>query len=166
MGMQSMSVISKSELIGLVLFLVVCFAVAALGSLATTPEIPRWYVSLRKPSWTPPNWLFGPVWTLLYASMAVAAWIVWRRLGWSGGKTELSIFCLQLVLNSAWSFIFFKFHLVGWAFIEIILLLIAIAVTLLMFAMVSTVSALLLAPYLAWVSYAAALNLAIWRMND
>lgn len=154
---------NKNEWIALILFLVACFAVAGLGSFATNPEIPTWYAKLKKPAWTPPNWLFGPVWTTLYAAMAVAAWLVWKREGW---QAALTLFAIQLVLNLAWSFIFFRFHNPGWAFAEIVLLWIAIAATAISFAPVSKVSAALLVPYLVWVTYAAALNLSIWRMND
>ena len=156
---------ARSEWVGLIIFLAVCFAVAGLGGMATTPEIPGWYQRLAKPSWTPPNWLFGPVWTALYACMAVAAWLVWKRVGWQGGDGALTVFGIQLALNLAWSFVFFKFHLTGWAFAEIVLLWAAIAVTIVKFAPISTAAALLLVPYLIWVTYASALNFAVWRMN-
>ena len=154
---------NKSEWIALILFLAACLAVGGLGSFATLPEIPAWYANLKKPSWTPPNWLFGPVWTTLYAAMAVAAWLVWKRAGWHGA---LTLFAIQLALNLAWSFIFFKFHRPGWAFLEILLLWIAIAATMISFAPISKLSAALLAPYLVWVTYAAALNFSVWRLND
>jgi tryptophan-rich sensory protein len=150
------------EWIGLLVSLVICFAVAGLGSLATTPNIPTWYATLNKPSWNPPNWLFGPVWTALYAMMAVAVWLVWKKTGWN---TAVIIFAVQLALNLAWSFIFFGFHQPGLAFLEIVLLWLAIAATILMFFQVSTVAASLLIPYLLWVSFAAALNFTIWRLN-
>ncbi len=150
------------EWIGLVVSLVICFAVAGLGSLATTPNIPTWYATLNKPSWNPPNWLFGPVWTALYAMMAVAVWLVWKKVGWN---TAVTIFAIQLALNLAWSFIFFGFHQPGLAFLEIVLLWLAIAATVLMFFQVSAVAASLLIPYLLWVSFAAALNFTIWRLN-
>src|ERR1051325_11101387 len=105
--MQSTIMAGRVDWISLTFFLVACFAVAGLGSLATTPEIPAWYQALRKPAWTPPNWLFGPVWTLLYAAMAVAAWLVWRRAGWEESNGALWVFLVQLALNLAWSFIFF-----------------------------------------------------------
>ena len=161
-----MAMLIKGDWIGLIVFLVVCFAIAAFASLATRPEIPTWYAGLRKPSWTPPAWLFGPVWTALYVAMAVAGWLVWHRAGWQGGRLALTLFALQLVLNGAWSFIFFKFHRVGWAFVDIVVLWVAIAATIVTFAAVSQLSSLLLVPYLVWVSYAAALNLTIWRMNE
>ncbi len=150
------------EWIGLLVSLVVCFAVAGLGAFATTPNIPTWYATLNKPSWNPPNWVFGPVWTLLYGLMAISVWLVWKRDGWN---TAVTIFAIQLALNLAWSFIFFGFHQTGLAFWEIVLLWLAIAATILMFFQVSTVAASLLIPYLLWVSFAAALNFTIWRLN-
>ena len=156
----------KSDWIALVIFLALCFGVAGLGSLATTPQIEGWYQTIRKPSWTPPNWLFGPVWTLLYAMMAVAAWLVWRRAGWEGAKVALLIFAVQLGLNLAWSFIFFRFHETGVAVLEIVLLWVAILATIFIFARHSKPAAALLLPYLLWVSYASALNFSIWRLNS
>lgn len=156
----------KAEWIALGVFLVVCFAVAAAGSLATTPEIPNWYARLSKPSWTPPNWLFGPVWTALYAAMAVAAWLVWKQGGWRENRGALILFAVQLALNLAWSFIFFKFHQIAMAFVEIILLWLSIAATMVSFANSSKTAAILLVPYIAWVTYAAALNYSVWRLNS
>jgi benzodiazapine receptor len=162
--MQNSIISNRTSLVGLGVFLLICFGVAALGSLATTPEIRGWYAALRKPSFTPPDWLFGPVWTALYAAMAVAAWMVWKRTGWQSGA--MAVFAIQLALNLAWSFIFFKFHETGLALVEIALLWAAIAATIIKFAPISNGAALLLAPYLAWVTYAAALNFSIWRLNS
>jgi tryptophan-rich sensory protein len=157
--------IVKSEWVALLLFVVACLAVAGLGSIATTPEIQGWYGVLRKPRWTPPNWLFGPVWTALYVSMAIAAWLVWRERDSHSVTVGLWLFAIQLGLNLAWSFIFFKFHSPGWAFAEIAMLWAAIAATIMTFGRISKVSAALLVPYLIWVTYAAGLNYAIWRLN-
>jgi hypothetical protein len=88
------------QTVGLILAILTCFAAAGMGSLATTPQIPGWYANLAKPTWTPPGWLFGPVWTLLYLMMAVAAWLVWRRAGFTGAKLPLALFAIQLALNS------------------------------------------------------------------
>lgn len=154
--------IKRNSVLSLVIILVICFAVAGLGSLATTPNIANWYATLNKPSWNPPNWLFGPVWTLLYAMMGVAAWLVWRRVGWG---TAILCFAVQLGLNLAWSFIFFGAHQTGLAFVEIILLWLAIVATIISFSAVSKPAAALLIPYLLWVSFAAALNFTIWRLN-
>lgn len=158
--------VTRDEWIGLAVILAVCFAVAGLGGAATVPEIPNWYQKLAKPSWTPPRWLFGPVWTVLYIFMAVAAWLVWKRAGWQESKGALTVFAIHLALNLAWSFIFFKYHQTGLAFAEIVLLWIAIVVTMAKFAPISMVAALLFVPYLIWVTYASALNFAIWRMNS
>jgi tryptophan-rich sensory protein len=164
--MQNIVTANKSDLTGLVVSILICFAVAGLGSLATNPEIPNWYQTIRKPAWTPPNWLFGPVWTLLYLAMAVAVWLVWKRAGWEANGGALWLFVIQLALNLAWSFIFFKFHNPAWAFVDIVFLWLAILVTIVRFAGISSAAALLLVPYLIWVTYAASLNFAIWRMND
>jgi translocator protein len=160
---MSQMVIKRNYVLSLIVFLLICFAVAGLGSLATTPNIPTWYANLNKPSWNPPSWVFGPVWTLLYAMMAVAGWLVWKRVGWG---TAMICFAVQLGLNLAWSFIFFAAHQPGLAFIEIILLWLAIAATIVSFSAVSKTAAGLLVPYLLWVSFAAALNFTIWRLNS
>ncbi len=149
----------------LVVILLICFAAAALGSVATTPNIPTWYATLAKPSWNPPNWLFGPVWTMLYISMAVAAWLVWRRGGLQQARWPLTLFAVQLALNAAWSWIFFWYHMPGLACIEIVALLLAIAATTTTFWPRSKVAGMLMLPYLGWVAFAAVLNYSIWRLN-
>jgi translocator protein len=146
----------------LVVILLICFAAAGLGSVATTPNIPTWYATLAKPSWNPPNWLFGPVWTVLYICMAVAAWLVWRQ---GGPRTPLTLFAVQLALNAAWSWIFFWFHMPGIAFLEILALLVTIAATSTAFWPRSVAAGILMLPYLGWVAFASVLNFAIWRMN-
>lgn len=122
----------------------------------------EWYRSLAKPSWTPPAWLFGPAWTVLYLSMAVAAWRVWRKAGWAA---PMRWWLVQLVLNAAWTPIFFGLRQPGWAFAEIVMLWIAIAVTMILFLRTVSWAGWLMGPYLLWVTFAAALNLAIWRLN-
>jgi tryptophan-rich sensory protein len=109
--------------------------------------------------------VFGPVWTTLYVLMALAAWLVWRRAGWATSRTALGLFALQLILNAAWSALFFAWCSPGSAFAGILLLWCAIVATLWSFGRISIVAAVLLAPYLVWVTYAAALNWAIWRLN-
>lgn len=149
---------------GLVLagFLVLCFGAAALGS----PFIPGdWYAGLTKPAWNPPSWVFGPVWTALYTMMAVAAWLVWQRSAGGVRRLALGLFLAQLVLNAAWTPLFFGLHLLGVALAEMLLLWVAIAATIIAFHRVHRLAAWLLVPYLAWVSFAAFLNLALWRLN-
>jgi tryptophan-rich sensory protein len=145
-----------------VVILLVCFAAAGLGSLATTPNIPTWYAAIAKPTWNPPNWLFGPVWTVLYICMAVAAWLVWRQ---GGPRTPLTLFAVQLGLNAAWSWLFFWFHMPRAAFFEILVLLVAIAATIIAFWPRSRAAGILMLPYLGWVAFASVLNFTIWRLN-
>jgi len=151
--------------IGLIVLLVLCFAVAAIGGLATIPNIPDWYAGLAKPSWTPPNWVFGPVWSVLYLSMAVAAWLVWRQAGLAGAVVPMALFGIQLLLNAAWSWLFFGLHSPSAASVDIVLLWTAIAATTVAFWRRSMVAGILFLPYLVWVSFASVLNLAIWRLN-
>ena len=144
-------------------WLLLCFAAAAFGSLFMPGE---WYASVKKPAWNPPGWVFGPVWTALYTMMAVAAWLVWRRGGWAAQRRPLTLFLVQLALNAAWTPLFFGLKQPGWAFTDIVLLWLAIGASLFAFRPVSRVAAWLLAPYLAWVSFAATLNFTLWRLNS
>jgi translocator protein len=157
--------ITARHAVGLAVSLGICFGAAGLGSLFTTPSIGGWYVTLHKPWWIPPNWLFGPVWSVLYLSMAIAAWLVWRKGGVSGAKLALTLFALQLVLNVCWSAVFFSAHMPGVAFAEIVLLWLFILATVVSFWPISRVAGWLIVPYLLWVAFAAALNYAIWRLN-
>lgn len=146
-------------------FLLASFAVAAIGGWFTSQGMPDWYMSLEKPSFQPPSWLFGPVWTVLYILMAVAAWLVWREAGWSGAYAALAAFGVQLVLNLAWSGVFFALRAPGWALAEIAALWLAIAITTVLFFRHSSLAGALMVPYLLWVTFAAALNAAIVRLN-
>ena len=156
---------TSRQAIALAVSVGICLGAAGIGSILTTPSIATWYATLRKPPWTPPNWLFGPVWTALYLGMAVAVWLVWRQAGFSPARLALTLFALQLVLNVAWSGIFFRMRLPGAAFLEVVLLWLFILLTAIAFWPVSRTASWLLVPYLTWVTYAAALNAAIWRMN-
>ena len=149
----------------LVGFVLLCFAAAGLGGAATSSSVNGWYQTLARPDWAPPDWLFGPVWTTLYLMMGVAAWLVWRTGGWSARLIPLGWFCVQLALNVGWSVLFFWLQRPGWAFAEIVLLWLAIIATAFAFWKESSAAALLLAPYLAWTTFAAVLNFAIWRLN-
>ncbi|MDR3734994.1 MAG: tryptophan-rich sensory protein, partial [Acidobacteriaceae bacterium] len=143
----------------------ICFAVAGIGSWWTAGEINDWYRGLTKPAIAPPNWVFGPVWTVLYALMAISAWLVSQSAPSSWRTCALTLFFAQLGLNLAWSWIFFRRHAIGAALAEVILLWAGIGVTLLVFSRVEPLAAWLLAPYWAWVSFAAVLNAALWRIN-
>lgn len=155
----------RTRWLGLIVILIVCLGAAGLGAIATTPEIDGWYKTITKPSWNPPDWIFGPVWTTLYVMMAVAAWLVWRPAGFQAAAIPSTLFILQLALNIAWSWIFFGLNRPGWAFTEIILLWTAILATLITFWRRSRWAGALLVPYLAWVSFASVLNFTIWRLN-
>lgn len=157
--------VSRRDLLALAVSLAACFAAAGLGSLATAPRIPNWYADLDKPAWTPPGWVFGPVWSVLYLMMAVAAWLVWRNSAGRERRLPLGLFAVQLVLNCLWSFLFFGLQNPLAALIEIGLLWAAILATAVAFRPRSRLAAMLLVPYLAWVSFAAVLNFAIWRLN-
>lgn len=145
-------------------WLALCFAAAALGGLAGAGP-GAWYASLQKPSWNPPAWIFGPVWTVLYTLMALCAWLVWRRGGWTAQRGPLRLFLFQLALNAAWTPLFFGLHQPGWALLDILLLLAAIAATIRAFWPIHRPAALLLLPYLAWIAFATLLNFTLWRMN-
>lgn len=150
-----------SSLIALSVFFLLSFAAALFGAQFPPGD---WYAQLVKPSWNPPDWIFAPVWTILYAAMAVAAWLVWREVT-SERRAPLAVWTLQLVLNALWSWIFFGLHRPGWAAIEIGLLWLAILATTILFWRVRRVAGALLLPYLVWVSFAAVLNVALWWLN-
>lgn len=142
--------------------LALTFGVAALGT-RFMPD--AWYAALAKPAWNPPNWIFAPVWTLLYTLMAVAAWLVWRGGEGPVRRRALALYGAQLILNAAWTPLFFGLHRPDLAAIEILVLWVAIVATIVAFARISRVAAWLLAPYLLWVSFATALTFTIWRLN-
>jgi len=153
----------STSAVALVVICAVTFAAPALGSFSMPGA---WYASLNKPSWNPPAWVFGPVWTVLYTMMAVAAWLVWRHGGWAAQRRPLTLYFVQLALNAAWTPIFFGLKNPGLAFAVILLLLIAIVLTARAFRRTSKVAARLLLPYLFWVSFATALNYTLWRLNS
>ncbi len=152
-------------ILSLVGFLAVCFAAAGLGVLAGSGRS-EWLDHLAKPSWNPPSWVFGPVWTTLYTMMALATFLVWRRSGQAAITLPLVIFFVQLALNAAWSPVFFGLHNIPLSVAIIILLWLAIVLATVLFWRVSLAAGLLFLPYLAWVSFATVLNIAIWRLNS
>lgn len=155
---------SRNEALALAGFLAACFAVEILASTATMTSVREWYPGLRKPSWTPPPWVFGPVWTALYAAMGVAAWLVWRSPG-EGRNLALVLFWIQLGLNGLWSFLFFGMRSPGAGFAEICLLWTAVVLTTALFFPLSAWAGTLMVPYAAWVTFAAALNFRVWQLN-
>ena len=161
-----MEKIKPYEIVKILISIIICQLAGYIGSLFTTPAIPTWYAALNKPSFTPPNAVFAPVWTTLFLLMGVALFLVWRKgLYRKNVRIALIIFSIQLILNVLWSIMFFglKSPLAG--FIEIIIIWIAIFFTILYFYKISKVSAILLIPYILWVSFAMVLNYSIWRLN-
>lgn len=150
--------------VGLAGWLVVT-AVAAVAGGAASVNARTYYAGLVQPAWAPPGWLFGPVWTTLYLLMGVAAWMVWRVGGFGAARAALSLYLVQLVLNALWTWLFFAWHRGALAFAEIVLLWIVIAATLVAFWRVRPLAGALLVPYLLWVSFASALNYAVWQLN-
>lgn len=156
---------TRPQWAGLAGFLLLCFAAAGLGSVFTGSSVDSWYQTLRKPSFNPPSWVFGPVWTALYALMAAAAWRVWRRYGFSGAGAALALFGVQLGLNVGWSALFFGARLPGAAFAEIVILWSAILGTTLAFLRLDRPAGWMMLPYLGWVTFASVLNYSIWQLN-
>ncbi len=153
-------------IIRLIISLVICQLAGILGSIFTTPSIPTWYASLKKPSFTPPNWLFAPVWIFLFFLMGISLFLIGQKgIGYPLVKRALLIFFIQLIFNILWSFLFFGLKSPLFGFIEIILLWVLILLTIIFFLPISKIAGLLLLPYLIWVSWATVLNFAIWRLN-
>jgi tryptophan-rich sensory protein len=156
----------SGEIAKLIISMAAVFATGAVGSLFTSRAIPTWYKTLTKPRFSPPNWLFGPAWTVLYVLMAVAAYLVWRNgFAAPGVKAALAVFLVQLVLNALWSGLFFGLRSPLAGLIGIVALWLAILATIVLFLGVSTLAGALLLPYIGWVSFAAILNAAILRLN-
>lgn len=152
----------SKDLLGLAFWVVLTFSVA---TLASQFEPGDWYSKIAKPTWTPPGWLFGPVWSILYLSMSVAAWLVWRHRSTAKASLPLALYLLQLLLNGLWSWLFFGRQWIDLALIDLMILVTLVAITVVMFLRVSKTAGLMLLPYLLWISFAAALNYQIWRMN-
>ncbi|HYW51274.1 MAG TPA: TspO/MBR family protein [Gemmatimonadaceae bacterium] len=152
------------QALGLVAFLAVTFAAGIVGAIASISAV-KFYAELSKPSWAPPAWLFGPVWSVLYVMIAVSAWLVWRDHGLRGARTPLIVWVLQLVANALWTWLFFTLRSGALSMAEIVVLWLLIATTIRMFWPLDRIAALLLVPYLVWVSFASALTYACWTRN-
>jgi tryptophan-rich sensory protein len=154
------------DIIKLLISIIICEAAGIIGSLFTTPNIPTWYATFKKPGFAPPNWLFAPVWTILFLLMGIALYLVWRQ-GWNNPpvKSAMIIFIVQLVVNILWSAVFFglKSPLAG--FFVIVALWFLIILTIILFTNVSKVAGILLVPYLLWVSFASVLNFMLYKLN-
>lgn len=154
----------QTQFFGLVGWLVLSFAASFAGAVASF-QAKSFYGLLSQPAWAPPAWLFGPVWTVLFTMMAIAAWLVWRSGGIQANRNALTLFLIQLVFNALWSWLFFAWKLGAWAFADILLLWVLIMATLVSFWRVSKLAGALLIPYLLWVTFAGALNHALWQLN-
>lgn len=154
----------QKQILGFVAWLATSFVAAAIGGAASIRAAP-FYAQLVRPEWAPPQSLFGPVWTVLYALMGIAAWLVWREGGFRSACTALVLFLVQLAVNALWSWLFFAWHLGGAAFADIIVLWLLIVATLVAFWRIRPLAGALLVPYLLWVSFAAALNYSVWQLN-
>lgn len=162
---ENMSAASKRhDILGLAGWLALCFAGSAIGAAAAF-EARTFYAELSKPLWAPPGWVFGPVWSILYTLMALAAWMVWRAGGFRARRIALGLFLTQLALNSLWSWLFFAWRRGSLAFAEVVLLWVLIAASVWTFWRVRQWAGLLLLPYLAWVGFAAALTFVLWQRN-
>jgi benzodiazapine receptor len=156
---------ATADLPMLAAFALLCLGVAAIGGWWTAESVGTWYRTLRKPAWTPPGWVFGPVWTLLYLMMATAAWLVWRRRHEVRTVLPLALFGVQLALNLAWSGLFFAMRRPDLGVIDIVTLWVVLAATTVSFWRIRSLAGALLVPYLLWVTFASALNTAIWQLN-
>ena len=155
-----------SNPVKLVLSLAITVILGLSGGFFSVSEIPGWYAQLQRPSWNPPNWIFPPVWTLLFVMMGISLFLVWKNNVPVGvKKMAIIFFSIQLLLNILWSYVFFKQHAMGWALVEIIILWIAILLTIFAFGKISSLAAWLLVPYISWVSFAAILNYTFWKIN-
>jgi tryptophan-rich sensory protein len=152
------------QFIGLIAWLVICFSASAIGAIASI-QAKSFYSQLVQPEWAPPAWLFGPAWTVLYALIAISAWLVWRSGGLYSNRTALTVFFIQLALNALWSWLFFTWQLGELAFAEIMFLWVFIVATLVSFWRVRPFAGVFLVPYLLWVSFAAVLNYSLWQLN-
>ncbi len=147
--------------------IVICLLIGFFASIATQSSVDTWYTTIKKPSFTPPNWIFAPVWTILYVMMGISAGIVWSRgLHHIWVKTALYHFVFQLLFNALWSIVFFSLQEILWGLLVILILLILIGLTIKWFKVVNRLAAYLLIPYLLWVIFATALNFEIWRLNS
>jgi tryptophan-rich sensory protein len=152
------------NLLGLLGWLAVAFAAAAIGAVASI-RAAEFYGGLVRPAWAPPAGLFGPVWSVLYLMMGVASWLVWREVAAPARRAALTLYLVQLALNALWSWLFFAWHRGLWAFLEVVVLWVCIAVTVRAFWRVRPLAGALLLPYLAWVSFATFLCFTVWRLN-
>jgi benzodiazapine receptor len=159
-----MYITKSKQVLGLILWLFITFFAAGIGTIASS-KAGIFYQQLIRPEWTPPSWLFAPVWTILYLLMGIDAWLVWRVQGFRAARISLSLYIIQLAVNALWTWLFFIWRQGQISFIEIIILWILILCTLIAFWRVRMINGILLIPYLAWVSFATVLTYVTWKLN-
>ncbi len=157
--------ILSREKVGLFAFIALCFLLSAAGGTITSTSVDTWFQALQKPSFNPPDWIFAPVWTILYLLMAISGWLVWRTVQLKQRRLGLFVFAVQLVLNFTWSLLFFGLQRVDLALINIIVLLLVIIANAILFWRVVPLAGILFIPYVLWVAYASVLNASIWMLN-
>ena len=154
----------KSIVAKIIVCILICTALGFLSGFSTADSISNWFQYVKKPSWNPPNWLFAPVWTALYILMGISVALIWHSKA-TNKSQAIWLFVIQFILNLCWSLIFFNLHQTGWAFVEIIVMLIFIVLTIISFYKIDKTAAYLLLPYICWVSFATVLNGSIWFLN-
>lgn len=159
-----MALSKQHQVVGFIAWLAICFVAAGIGAVASV-QAGSFYLSLMRPPWAPPATVFGPMWTVLYTLMAIAAWLTWREGGFRHARSALGLFLAQLAANAIWSWLFFAWHLGAVAFVDILLLWALLVATLIAFWRIRPLAGLLLVPYLLWISFAAALNYTVWTLN-
>ena len=157
---------ASRDVLGLFAFIILCLAVSGIGGVITATSVDTWYQTLEKPPFNPPDWVFAPVWIVLYILMGIAAWRVWRLRALEVTGNALAVFAVQLGFNVAWSFLFFGLQRIDLALVEIVILLCAIIINTIMFWRVDRLAGLLFVPYAAWVTYATILNVSLWLLNE
>ncbi|MGB3006227.1 MAG: TspO/MBR family protein [Chitinophagaceae bacterium] len=155
-----------NNILKLIISLAIPLAIGATSGFFTVSGVESWFQTINKPTWNPPNWIFGPVWTTLYVMMGIAFFIIWKsEIRSELKKSAIVLFAVQLVLNFFWSFIFFNQHEIGWALVEIIVMWFFILFSIFAFGNISKTAAWLMVPYISWVSFATILNYTIWQLN-
>jgi len=156
-----------NNIVKLIISIIIPVAAGATSGFFTASGVGGWYQGINKPSWNPPGWIFGPVWTTLYVLMGISLFLIWKsEIASDYKRNALILFAIQLTLNFFWSFIFFNQNQIGWAFVEIIAMWLLILLTIFAFASINKTAAWLLVPYISWVSFAAILNYTIWKLNS
>jgi tryptophan-rich sensory protein len=164
MGLGMTSLSKRNQFLGLLAWLAICFVASGIGAIASI-RAASFYAELIQPTWAPPAAVFGPVWSMLYALMAIAAWLVWREGGYRANRSTLNLFLIQLAVNALWSWLFFAWHHGALALVNIGVLWLLIVLTIVSFWRVRAVAGAIMVPYLLWVSFAFALNFSVWQFN-